>query len=452
MIKRREFLKQSIVGSATILTSPFFVPSTVFGSNAPSNRINMGFIGVGGMGTNNLRGFINNPDVQVIAVCDVVTASDQYGHWYQNGWKGPWFGRESARNIVNDFYGHQNRSGKYQGCLAFNDFREVLNLEDIDAVCITTPDHWHAIPTILAAKAGKDIYCEKPLSLTIAEGRAMVEAVRRYGVVFQTGSHHRSNAINRFACELVRNGRIGIVKRALTTLPRHGKRTEIPTWQPQPIPDGFDYNLWLGPAPWAPYHPQRCLYTFRFIQDYSGGETTNTGAHFFDLVQWALGTEYSGPVVVENLGSEFPASGLYDVVSRIHFRAEYDNGVELVCAPDLSIQGMTRIEGTDGWVDFGGGVLQTSPGSIKNSVIGPNEIHLYASTDHKRDFLNCIKTRTDPIAPIEVGFKSASICLIANIAMKLRKKLNWNPQKDMFVNDDEANSFLGKPGRAPWQL
>ena len=450
-VSRRDFL----LGSASVLAFPYVISSAALGkagTTAPSDRITMGFIGVGGMGTNNMRGFMANGDVQVTAVCDVVKASNQYGHWYKNGWKGPLFGRESARNIVEEHYASQKASGTFKGCAAYVDFRELLARNDIDAVCITTPDHWHAIPAIMAAKANKDIYCEKPLSLTIAEGRAMVKAVRRYGVVFQTGSHHRSKDIMRFACELVRNGRIGEVKRVVTSLGPHSRRFLIDTWQPMPIPEGFDYDMWLGPAQWSPYHKDRCLYTFRFITDYSGGETTNTGAHKFDIVQWGLGTELTGPVEIEDLGSEFPKTGLFDTVSKIHFRARYANGAEMICNPEGLSGVAARFEGTEGWVEIGWSKLRTYPESLKESVIGPNEIHLYKSNDHKRDFLNCIKTRRDPIAPVEVGHRSASVCHLSNIAMMLKRNLCWDPKAECFVNDPEANLMVWRPMRSPWHL
>jgi len=319
------------------------------------------------------------------------------------------------------------------------------------AVSVTTPDHWHAIPTIMAAQAGKHIYCQKPLSLTIAEGRAMVEAVRRYGVILQTGSQHRSKDRMRFACELVRNGRIGQVQRVLTDLPRHGLRFEMGTWEPTPVPDGFDYDLWLGPAPWVPHHEHRCFYTFRFVQDYSGGETTNTGAHKFDIVQWALGTERTGPVEIEDLGSEFPKTGLFDTVSRIHFRARYANGVELICTPD-GVGGAARFEGTEGWVHVDWNSFKTRPESLVDTVIGPDEIHLYESRDHKRNFLDCIRSGRDPITPVEVGHRSASVCHLANIAMSLKSKLRWDPDKERFINNDQANRLLSKPLRAPWHI
>jgi predicted dehydrogenase len=424
---------------------PYFVPRSAFGSAAPSNRINVGSIGTGNMGFTDLQGLMHQDDTQIVAVCDVNRGS--YGYKTAEQFRG----REPARKLVEDYYAGKRRSGNYKGTDAYNDFRDLLARDDIDAVSVTTPDHWHAIPTIMAARAGKHIYCQKPLSLTITEGQAMVEAVRRYGVILQTGSQHRSKQRMRFACELVRNGRIGRVKRVLTSLGRHGLRFDLDTWNPTLVPDGFDYDLWLGPAPLAPHHEHRCFYTFRFIQDSSGGETTNTGAHKFDIVQWGLGTERTGPVEIEDLGSEFPKTGLFDTVSRIHFRARYASGVELICTPG-GISGAVRFEGTEGWVHVDWNSFHTHPESLMDSVIGPDEIHLYESRDHKRNFLDCIKSGRDPITPVEVGHRSASICHLANIAMKLKRRLHWDPNEERFINDEQANRLLSKPVRAPWHL
>ena len=441
-VTRRVFLQATAAGA---LSAPWIVPPSVFGVNSPSNRINVGCIGTGNMGIVDLQGLMHQDDTQIVAVCDVNRGSYGYKTATQ------FLGREPARKRVNDYYAGKKRSGIYKSCDVYNDFRELLARDDVDAVSVTTPDHWHAIPTIMAARAGKHIYCQKPLSLTIAEGRAMVEAVRRYGVVLQTGTQHRSKETMRFACELVRNGRIGRVKRVLMSLGRHGLRTDINTWQPTPVPEGFDYDLWLGSAPWAPHHKSRCFYTFRFSQDYSGGETTNTGAHKFDIVQWGLGTERTGPVEIEDLGSEFPKTGLFDTVSRIHFRARYANGVELICTPG-GIGGAARFEGTEGSIQADWSSLSTNPESLKDTVIGPNEIHLHKSSDHKRDFLDSIKSGRDPIAPVEVGHRSASICHLANITMKLKCRLHWDPDRERFVNNEEANRLLSKPLRSPWHL
>jgi len=440
-------------GAAGALAFPYIVSSSALGKAdtvAPSSRVTMGFIGVGGMGTNNMRAFLNQGDVQVLAVCDVVKASNEYGHWYKKGWQGPWFGREPARKIVEDYYANKTQSGKYKGCVAYNDFRNLLARDDIDAVCITTPDHWHAIPVVMAATAGKDIYCEKPLSLTVAGGRAMVEAVRRYGVVFQTGTQRRSSQQFRFICELLRNGRIGRLRKIITSIGPNNKEAPPKDWKPEPVPDWLDYDMWLGPAPRVPYHKDRCLYTFRFGLDYSGGQTTNLGAHWIDVAQWANGTDHTGPVEVEDLGGEFPTDGLFTTATKVHFRARYANGVEMVMKTDQG--GPLRFEGTEGWIQLHQGKLTSYPESVKDSTIGPYEIHLYKSKDHHRNLIDCIKTRGRTAAPVEVGHRSTSVCHLGNVAMTLKRKLNWDPSAERFVGDDEANRMLSRSMRSPWHL
>jgi predicted dehydrogenase len=452
-INRRMFLKGVTSAALGMISFPHIVPSSALGKAGniePSNRITMGFIGVGGMGTNNMRAFLTQPDVQVVAVCDVTKASDEYGHWYKKGWQGAWFGREPARKIVEDHYAQKNPSGEYKGCAAYNDFRDMLARDDIDAVCITTPDHWHAIPVIMAATVGKHIYCEKPLSLTIAEGRAMVEAVRRHGVIFQTGTQRRSSQQYRFVCELIRNGRIGRLKRVIATIGSNNKEAPISNWQPMPVPEWLDYDMWLGPAPWVPYHKDRCLYTFRFGLDYSGGQTTNLGAHAIDIVQWANGTDYTGPVEVEDLGGEFPDDGLFTTATKVHFKARYKNGLELICK--TQDDGPLRFEGTKGWIQIQNDKPTYYPESLKNSVIGPNEIHLYQSNDHHRNFIDCIKVHRETAAPVEIGHRSVTICHLGNIAMTLKRKLEWDPKKECFINSEQANRMLSRSMRSPWRI
>jgi len=449
VISRRAFLHKA--GGALVF--PYVVPSSVLGkagTTAPSSRITMGSIGVGGMGTNNMRAFLNQGDVQVVAVCDVVKASNEYGHWYKNGWQGPWFGREPARKIVEDYYAKKTPSGQYKGCDAYIDFRKLLARDDIDAVCITTPDHWHAVMVVMAAAAGKDIYCEKPLSLTVAEGRAMAEAVRRFGIVFQTGTQRRSNQEFRFVCELVRNGRIGRLKKVITTVGPNNKEAPPKDWQPEPVPDWLDYDMWLGPAPWVPYHTSRCLYTFRFGIDYSGGQTTNLGAHWIDVAQWANGTDITGPIEVEDMGGEFPKDGLFTTVTKVNFRALYANGMELTCKTQED--NVLRFEGTEGWIQFQQDKFTYYPQSLKTSVIGPNEIHLYISNDHHRNFIDCVKSRKETAAPVEVGHRSTSVCHLGNIAMTLKRKLRWDPDVERFIGSDEANRMLSRSMRSPWHL
>ena len=442
---RRDFLKTAGPAAAALLGAPAVVPSSVFGANAPSNRIHLACIGTGNQGFNNMRGFLQNEDARIVAVCDVNRGS--------YGYKDPsqYCGREPAREEVEAFYAKKTRPGRYRGCEATSDFREALAREDVDAVVIVVPDHWHAVMTVMAARAGKHIYCEKPMTLTIAEGRVMVRAVRRHGIVFQTGSQERSSRQTRFACELVRNGRIGELKRILTVVGPNNKTAPPRDWEPTPVPEGFDYDMWLGPAPWAPYHKDRCFYTFRFGLDYSGGQTTNFGAHSNDMAQWGNGTDHTGPVEVEDLGGEFPEDGLFNTATKVHFRARYANGVELECKTRSDAVG-ARFEGAEGWVQTGYGGFFTHPESLKRAEIGPNEIHLYRSDNHYRNFLDGVRTGKEPAAPVEVGHRSATICHLGNIAMMLKRKLRWDPERERFPDDNEANRMLSKPTRAPWHL
>jgi len=418
-LSRREFLKASAVTTGAAVAWPAIVPSSVFGANAPSNRITIGCIGLGGQGRGNMNNFKGNPGSQVVAVCDV-----DADH------------REKARQAA-------GLSPK----ASYNDFRDLLARDDVDAVSIATPDHWHVPTSIAAVRAGKDVYCEKPLTLTIAEGRALADEVERYGRVLQTGSQQRSSSRFRFACELVRNGRIGRVKTVRVGIPGNNKKCEL-TWTAEPVPQGLDYDFWLGPAPWAPYHHQRCHYQFRFILDYSGGQVTNWGAHHLDIAQWGLGMDDSGPVEIYGQG-EFPKTGLFTTATKVYFEATYANGVKLICSTGGS---STRFEGTEGWVEVSRGSLKTSPESLKTTTIGPNEIHLYDSRNHAQNFLDCVKSRRQPICNAEVGHRSSTICHLGNIAMLLNRRLRWDPKAEQFIGDSEANRMTWRPRRSPWLL
>ncbi|MBE0537494.1 MAG: Gfo/Idh/MocA family oxidoreductase [Phycisphaerae bacterium] len=419
-ISRRRFLTQSAAAGAAWAAVPAIVPSSVFGADAPSNRITLASIGVGGMGTGNMKGFMGKKDCEVVAICDV-----DRGH------------REAA-----------NGAAKLPASALYTDFREVIARGDVDAVCVSTPDHWHAIPSIAAIKAGKDVYCEKPLTLTIAEGRAIADAAKRYGRIVQTGSQQRSDNRFRQACELVRNGHIGRLKTVLVDIPGNNRDNPV-DWKPEAVPEGFDYDLWLGQAPMRPYHTMRCHYTFRFILEYSGGQMTNWGAHYLDIGQWGIGADDTGPVKIVGKG-EFPTGGLFTTATKANITYTYENGVEMILRQPGG--GNTKFVGTDGWVSVNRGRIETEPKSLAAHITAPNEIHLYKSSDHKQDFLNCIKTRTQPICNPEVGHRSASICHLGNIAMLLDRPLQWDPKKEQFVGDQEANSMVSRIMRAPWHL
>jgi predicted dehydrogenase len=443
---RRQFLKTA----AAAIGRPVIVPARVLGTNAPSNRVTMGCIGVGGMGMRDLRAAMANDDVQIIAACDPVSACDQYGHWFKDGWQGPWFGRISAKNVVEDHYAKQAGRDDFKCCDAYVDYRELLARDDIDAVTVVTPDHWHAPITIAAARAGKDIYCEKPLSLTIAEGRAMIRAVRQHGRILQTGTHRRSSPSARFLCELIRNGRIGKLKKIYVEIGKNHRVGPRDGWKPQPVPEWLDYDMWLGPAPWALYHKDRCLYSFRFISDYSGGNVTNLGAHMIDLVQWATGHDGSGPVEVEDLGGVFPTHALFDVADPAHFRCRYSDGTTFECHTGERFA-YVRFDGTDGWLAFDDRIYASNEGLLKETI-GPGEIHLYESDDHMRNFIDCVKSRREPAAPVETGHSSAAVCHLGNIAMTLKAKLAWDPADERFSGPaaDAANRMRERTYRKPW--
>ncbi len=426
---RRDFLRRTAAVSAGAAAFPYIVPSSALGADgsvAPSNRIVMGAIGTGGQGTYDMKALMGQPEVQMVAVCDVDTSR-----------------RENAKNIVD-----QNNGDK--GCALYNDFRELLARDDIDAVSVTTPDYWHGLMCIAAAKSGKDIYCEKPLVNTIAEGRAVCNAVKRYGRVLQTGSQERSGNNARYAAELVRNGRIGKVHTIHINLPwdeRDLSAKEIP----MPVPAGFDYDMWLGPTPWYPYTEKRCHFWFRYILEYSGGEVTDRGAHVIDLGQLGNGTDDTGPVEVTGKG-EFLRDGLFDCAVKYQFDFTYANGVKMLCSSN-GPRGV-KFEGTDGWIliHVHGGALEASSPSLLKEVIGPNEIHVGRSPGHHADFIRNVKSRGLPVAHPEVGHRTATMCHLANIAMLTGRTLKWDPVAERITNDDEAQRMTYRPMRGEWRL
>jgi len=450
-ISRRQFLRGVAGTSVAAVAVPYVVPSSVLGADgsvAPSERIVMGCIGVGGQGTHNMNAFMRQPDVQVVAVCDVERGRPAY--------RGATFGREPAKKLVESYYAQNKPSGLYSGCSAYKDFRQLLARDDIDAVTVCTPDHWHAVISVHAARSGKDIYCEKPLANTVLEGREVVEAVKRYGRVLQTGSHERSNDSVRFACELVRNGRIGKVHTVRVNMPFNEPHHQevIKNAHPHPpmsVPPGFDYDFWLGPAPEKPYTERRCHFWWRFIFDYGGGEMTDRGAHILDLVQLGLGTDDTGPVEIEGKGKRLPR-GLYDVFMEYEFELKYANGVRVIGKSE-GTRGL-KFEGDKGWIfiHIHGGRLEAEPASLLKEVIGPDEIHLGRSPGHHRNFLDALKTRGEPVAPAEVGHRTASICHLVNIALLTESKLKWDPRLERITNDLEADRMLSRPMRTPWYI
>lgn len=444
---RREFLKKSTALGATLALGPTLIPASALsrrkGRPAPSDRVNLAFIGAGNQAHNDARGFLQDERVQITAVCDVNAESEGY-------WNGGVAGRLPLIRLVEETYGEQY--GKpFKGVSGYSDFREVLDLSGIDAVVVDTPDHWHSIPVMMAAAKGKDIYCQKPLSLTVPEGRAMSDAVKKYGVVFQTGSQQRSSVHFRRICELVRNGRIGNLHTVRCGLPGgtpdFGKTGHLT--DPVSVPKGFDYNMWLGPAPKAPYCPARTHVNFRWVLDYSGGQVTDWGGHHPDIAQWGMDTELTGPVKVQNARSKWADHPVWNTATEYYFECVYANGVQLIVSSEEPIMGV-KFEGSEGHVWATRRAHGASSEEIYRSEIGEKEVHLYHSDDHYRNFVDCIFSREKTAAPVENAHRSITIGHLGNIAMRLNRDLSWDPSKEQFVDDQEANKLLVRQMRAPW--
>jgi len=427
-ISRRQFVKRG----TTALAAPFVVPSSVLGKAgavAPSERITMAAIGVGGMGRTDLRGFLKQPDVHVLAVCDVDKKL-----------------LDRSKRTVDKYYDNDD-------CAAYNDFSDVMARDDIETVMIATPDHWHALISIAAAKAGKDIYCEKPISLTVAEGRVVVETMKRYGTVYQSGTQRRSVPPYAFAVRAARNGMLG----RLVSLHSYLKPGPECGVQPaEPVPEGFDYDMWLGQAPYEPYTPKRCHGTFRWIYDYSGGQLTDLGAHFNDLAQCANDTELTGPLEYEGW-SEFPKEGLWDTPTRYSVTATYADGVKLILhdepmGPRPASIGV-KFVGEEGWVSANDmGEVEASPESILKARKDRRRVDYTQLAGHHRNFLDCVKTRAQTIAPPEIAHRSTTTCHVANICLRLGRAMRWNPETERFIDDPEADRMLARTMRPPWRL
>ncbi|HEV3144178.1 MAG TPA: Gfo/Idh/MocA family oxidoreductase [Gemmataceae bacterium] len=429
---RRQFLKGSLAATAA---APL-VLSRLSAADPPktaNSRLTLGFIGVGTQNRGHLGHFLGVKEVQVLAVCDVDTKR-----------------RDNAQQTVEKKYAEAMKSGQYKGCAAYNDFRELLNRTDIDAVVIATPDHWHAIPVLEACKAKKDIYCEKPMSLTIHEAKSMIEAVRKYERVFQTGSQQRSSNEFRLACELVRSGRIGKIKTVKVDVGSPSRPCNLPE---EKLEEGLDWEMWLGQAPLRPYSsvlsPRGVHNHFpdwRQYREYSGGMMTDWGAHHFDIAQWGLGMDESGPVEIIPPDDPKAERGL---------RYVYANGVEMIHGPiDKTVAdfGGVLFIGSDGAIQVNRGKLACKPAEIIKQPIGEKDVRLYKSPGHQRDWLDCVKSRKRPIADVEIGARSVTVCHLGNLAYWNHRKLRWDPAKWQFVDDAEADKWLDRDRRDPWQL
>lgn len=418
---RRGFLG-GLAGVGLASAFPAFVPARAAGAN---ERVRVGFVGLRNQGTNNLKAILGKDDAEVAGLCDV--DSDVL---------------RAAAAVVAEKGG--------RSCPTYHDYRELLDRGDIDAVLITTPDHWHALPTVAACDAGKDVYCEKPLSLTVAEGRAMVEAARRNDRVVQTGSQQRSSAEFRRAAEAVRNGRLGTIRRIVVGLP--GVNFEGPAVPDAEPPAALDYDFWLGPAPYRPYNPKQVHYNFRFFWPYSGGQMTNWGAHHLDIVQWALGRDDSGPVEIEPVSVEYHPEGWYEVPRTSEVVYRYDDGTEVRLRQGLGDPNGVRFEGTDGTLFVARGKLEADPAELVEVEDGPEVVRLERSGNHHQNWLDCIRSRERPICDVEVGHRSATVCHLGNIALRVVRPLAWDPSEEVIMGDEEAGAMLARPYRAPWSM
>jgi predicted dehydrogenase len=431
-LSRRGFVKRL----AAAVALPIFVPRTALGDDkktSANDRLTLGFIGMGTQMRGHLNYFLGQKETQVLAVCDVDSNR-----------------LNNAKKRVEERYGEALKSGVYKGCSAYKDFRDLVARKDIDAVVIATPDHWHAIPALEALKAGKDIYCEKPLTLTIHEAKLLLDTTRKYNRVFQTGSQQRSEKGFRKACELVRSGRIGKVQAVYVNVGGPSKPCDLPEEAEEP---GLDWDRWLGPAPRRPYNSvlsPRGIHThfpnWRLYREYSGGMMTDWGAHHFDIAQWGLGMDNSGPV--EIIPPEDPKA-------QKGVKYVYANGVAVIHADKddtgKNVNGVTFV-GSAGRVYVNRGYLASDPADLHKQELGEKDVHLYESPGQQRDWLNCIRSRQKPICDVEIGARSVTVCHLGNLAYWNHRKLRWNPEAWHFVDDATANQWLDRERRDGYPL
>lgn len=424
-LSRREFLKSAAL-AGTALACPVIVPSSVFGQNAPSNRIAVGLIGMGLMMGGHHRIMLSRQDVQVLAVCDVDRAK-----------------REKAKTQTENAYSART-GANYKGCGAYNEYERIIERRDIDAVMVVTPDHWHAMISIAAMKSGKDVYVQKPMTLTIREGRLMSNVAAQYGSILQVGSQQRSERAFRKACEIVRNGWIGKVHTVYTSL---GEFPPPQTLPEEPIPDGFDYDRWLGPTPWCRYNHKRVEGNYgggwRCFWEYGSRKNGDWGAHHFDIIQWALGMDHSGPVqfIPKGYDGAEHQSHIYADGTRVWKNHPVKNGQMIQFIGD---KGEVLVSRSDR--------LETTPVELKTRPLAPGEIHLYESSDHEGNWLECIKTRKTPICPTEIGHRTATICHLNGIAERLNRPIKWDSVKEEIIGDTYASQWLDRPRRTPYVL
>ncbi|MEJ7588844.1 MAG: Gfo/Idh/MocA family oxidoreductase [Ferruginibacter sp.] len=424
-VTRRKFLIHTSKAAAAFTIIPRFVLGGS-GYTAPSDQITLGFIGTGKQGRGLINGFANK--AQVLAGSEVDTQK-----------------LSLFKTSTEKLYAHIKQKPSYKGFTGYADFREMLERKDIDAVVVATPDHWHAVATIMAANAGKHVYCEKPLAHSVEEGRAMVKAVGKNNIVLQTGSMQRSSNNFRLACELVRNGYVGEIKEVLVNVGKAAISCDLP---PQPTPANLNWDMWLGPAQPYSYNAELSppveedvFPNWRLYKEFGGGFLSDWGAHMFDIAQWALDKDHTGPVKF------LPPDGKEVKVLTML----YADGV-IMKHEDFGRDYGVRFNGTKGSLDVSRSFLDSKPGSIAKNNIKVNEKHLYESNDHHVDWLEAIRKNTVPVCDVETGHRTSSVCCLANIAYWLNRPLEWDPQEEKFYNDLEADKLLKAPLREPWTL
>ncbi|MEA4917889.1 Gfo/Idh/MocA family oxidoreductase [Proteiniphilum sp.] len=451
-MQRRVFLKKTAATAVGTVVFPSIVPSSVFGKNAPSNKIHIGQIGFGRIAKDHdMAETIRYDKAQFVAVCDVDRKRLADGKKY-----------------IDDYYAKKSGKSSYSNAKTYENYIDMLDDKNIDAVIISTPDHWHSEPAIRAAFAKKDIYLQKPTSLTVDEGRLLSDVVRHQNVILQVGTQQRSSPQFRIAAELVRNGRIGKLHTVKIGLPGDPAGPEAPE---MPIPENLNYDMWLGSTPDIYYtemrvHPQNNYGRPGWLrcEQFGSGMITGWGQHHFESAAWGMDTEYTGPISVEAV-AQFPKSGLWDVHGDFMVKAEYENGITMLTSGGYP-NGI-RYEGSKGWIfvsrgdyvastsdpvakDNNAKALDASDPKILTSEIGENEIHLYKSDNQHGNWLDCIESRKEPISPVEIGHRACTICLISHIAMKVGKKLEWDPKLEKFRNSELANAMLKRSQRFPY--
>ena len=426
--------RRRVLAGAAALAVPCFVPGSVLGAGgrAPANeRIRIGHIGVGGQGSGHVGAMSGNAATQVLAICDPFQSK-----------------REANRKRVEERYAAEIGQGTYKGCDTYSDFRDLVTRDDIDAVVIASPEFWHALHSVWAMRHGKDVYCEKAMTLTVYESQVVRETARRLGRVFQLGTQQRSDRNFRYAAELALNGYLGKLHTVKVAVP--GGRS-LPVAKPAPVPDGLDFEMWLGPATAKPYNDLQCSYNWYFVHDYCIGWIGSWGVHHIDSALWGTPIFHTQPIEVAGT-AVFPTQGLAN--TSISWRVEVlaQNGLRMIFTDDGGQPHGVRFEGDQGWVHVVRGGIQAEPKSLLKLALQPDDVHLAESSNHHANFLECIRTRRDPVSHVDAGFAATVFTIVSDMATRLERKVVWDWSAERFVNDDVANRMLRRPMRSPWVL